>query len=198
MNSQNFTKDNKTQQAPQTERSEAGKPELAKGLMDTQSQNDCFGPNQPQIMRDSSQLQNNYSSTENLHLDSVSKALREENIKSALDEEAVSTQIADPFIGKVAKLHKNYSESLASDKDYTLGVNISELVTKFKQYQEKILNDSKLEKELTLFVEPFTIQHESTTGENRLVELSYEIARQFLTSQSWQDPRILLLTAQAG
>ena len=137
MISQNFTKGNNIQQTSQNERSKARKPELAKGLMDIQPQNDCFGPAQPRIMLDSSQPQDNHSSTANLCLDSVSKALREESIKSAPDEEAFSTQISDPFMGKAAKLHKNYSESLVSDKDYTLGVNISQLLAKFQQYQEK-------------------------------------------------------------
>ena len=47
-------------------------------------------------------------------------------------------------------------------------------------------------------MEPLTIHHDDVTGENRLLELSYEISRQFLTSQSSKDPRILLLTGQAG
>ena len=136
MNSQNFRKDNNPQQTSQAERSKAEKPELAEGLMDIQPQHDYLGPTQ-QIMRDISQFQDNHPSTENLRLDSMSKALREENFKSALDEEAVSTQIADPFMGKAAKLHKNHSESLVSDKDYTLGVNISQFLAKFQQYQKK-------------------------------------------------------------
>ena len=110
MNSQNFTKDSKTQQIPQSELSKAGKPELTGD--------------------------------------------------------------------------QNYSESPASDKDYSLSVNLSELLAKFQQYQERILNGTYLERELNLFVEPLTIHHDSTTGEDKLLELSYEIARQFLTSQT--------------
>ena len=137
MNSQNITKDNKTQQASQTELSKAGKPELAKELMDVQTQNDCFESTQPRIVLD-------------------------------------------------------------SDKDSTLGVNSSQILTKFEQYQAKILNDTNLGRELNLVVEPLTIHHDDTTGENRLLELSNEITKQLLTSQSPKDPRILLLTGQAG
>ena len=62
MNSQNSTKDNKTQQIPQTELSRAEKPELARELMDVQ----------PQIMPDSSKCQASHSSTENPRLGCVS------------------------------------------------------------------------------------------------------------------------------
>ena len=188
MNSQNFTKDSKTQQAPQTELSRTEKPELARELMDVQ----------PQIMPDSLQCQANHSSTENPLLDFVSKALREENIESAPDEEAISTQITGPFIGEVAKFYQNYWENFASDKDSILGVNLSQILAKFQQYQAKMMNDTKLERELNLFVEPLTIYHDDTTGENQLLELSYEIKREFLASQSLKDPRVLLLTGQAG
>ena len=196
MNFQKSTKVNKFQQTSQTERSKAGKPQLAREYMDTQPQNDCFGHTQTQIMRKSSQFQDSHSSTENLRLDSVTKALREENTKSAPDEEEVSMQMADPFIGKAAKLHKDFSESLTSDKDYTLGVNISELLAKFQQYQEKVLNDAELEQELNLFVEPLTSYHDSATGENRLLELSYETKRRLLNCEN--SSKILLLTGQAG
>ena len=53
MNSQNFTKDSKTQQTLQSELSKAGKPELARELMDVQTQNDGFESTQPRIVRDS-------------------------------------------------------------------------------------------------------------------------------------------------
>ena len=146
MNSQNFTKVSKLQQTPKTELLRAKEHQLSRELTDIQLQNDCFDVTQPRIMLDSSQLQDKHPSTENLCLDSMSKALREENIKSAPDEEAVTTQIADLFIEKSSKLPQNCPESLASDKDCTLGVNISELLDKFKQYQEKIVNDSMLER----------------------------------------------------
>ena len=183
MNFQNLTK-GKIQQTPQTELSKAGKPEL----MDVQHQ----------IVLNSSKFQDKHLSTENLCLASGSKALRGEKNKLALDEEAVSTQIAGVFIGETSKHHKKYLETFASDKDYMLGVNISMLLAKFQQYQEKILKDTELERELNLFVEPLTIHHNDVTGENRLLQLSYDITRQFLTSQSSKDPRILLLTGQAG
>ena len=47
-------------------------------------------------------------------------------------------------------------------------------------------------------MEPLTSYHDSTTGEDKLLELSYEITKQLLTSQSSKDPRVLLLTGQAG
>ena len=47
-------------------------------------------------------------------------------------------------------------------------------------------------------MEPLTIYHNNTTREHQLLELSYEITRQFLTSQSSKDPSILLLTGKVG
>ena len=137
MNSQNFTKVNKAKQTPQSELSKAGKTELARELMDVQTQNDRFESTHPRIVLD-------------------------------------------------------------RDKDCTLGVNLSEILAKFQQYQEKLVNDRSLERELNLFVEPLTIHYDKTTGENRLLELSYEITQQFLTCQGSEDPRVLLLTGQAG
>ena len=114
--SQNFKKVNELQQTPKIELSEAGKSELAKALTDIQLQNDCFESTQPRIMLDSSEFQDNHSSTENLLLDSVSKALREESIKSTSDEEAVSTQSADPFIEQSSKLLKTVQKVLKASQ----------------------------------------------------------------------------------
>ena len=191
MNSQNFTKDNNIQQTPQTVLSKAREHQLARELMGIQPQSGCVDATQPRIMRDNSQFQEKHLSTEDLCLGSMSKALRDEKIKLALDEEAVSTQIAGTLIGESTKLDEN----IASYKDYDLDSNISMLLAKFQQYQEKILNDTRLERELNLFVEPLTIHHDSTTGEDKLLELSNETRRYILNSES---SIILLLTGQPG
>ena len=75
------------------------------------------------------------------------------------------------------------------------GVNISVLFAKFQQYQEKILNDTNLERKLNLFVEPLTSYHNSTAGEGKMLELSYETRSHILNFQNF---KILLLTGQAG
>ena len=69
------------------------------------------------------------------------------------------------------------------------------LFAKFQQYQEKILNDTNLERKLNLFVEPLTSYHNSTAGEGKMLELSYETRSHILNFQNF---KILLLTGQAG
>ena len=116
MNSQKFTKVNKLQQTPKTELLRAKEHQLPRELTDIQLQNDCFESTQPRIMLDTSEFQDNHSSPENLLLDSVSKALREESIKSTSDEEAVSTQSADPFIEQSSKLLKTVQKVLKASQ----------------------------------------------------------------------------------
>lgn len=73
----------------------------------------------------------------------------------------------------------------------------SELIEKFYQYRNKILNDSEIAKELSLYIEP---RVRSGTADNETIELAFEIHKKFLNCEGDSEgtPKVFLITGQAG
>jgi uncharacterized protein YjbI with pentapeptide repeats len=126
-----------------------------------------------------------------------------------IEEEPVANRSAIPnwcFQAFKSQLRGGFPQG---DYEESSDVNHSELLAKFQQYQQKILNDSTLERELNLFIEvlatriPANQDHgrandKSRSDENQPSELSFDIRRHLLSCEGSEDSKILLLTGQAG
>ena len=78
----------------------------------------------------------------------------------------------------------------------------SSLLVKLKQYQEKILKDTTLEREFKLFVEVRgsleADQCSQNNIENETFELAFDIRKKFLNAETTLNPKVILLTGRAG
>ena len=81
--------------------------------------------------------------------------------------------------------------------------NYTELLEKFNRYKEKILNDSALEKELSLYIDVhassglITNDNKNHT-DNKTSDLALDFSKHFLNQEDSLTPKILLLTGKAG
>ena len=84
-----------------------------------------------------------------------------------------------------------------------------ELLSKFQKYQEQVLNDMTLKRELNLYVDVLVSSHfvgcnngkrnnGSESREREFLEHTFDIYKHFLMCESTEAPKILLLTGQAG
>mgnify|MGYP000875849538 FL=1 len=82
----------------------------------------------------------------------------------------------------------------------SINTDISELLAKLRRYQNKILADETLTRQLALYIDPLTKSDPvcDNIEESRFCELSFDVKKHFLYSEDRETPKVLLLTGEAG
>ena len=103
------------------------------------------------------------------------------------------------------KLGQSQNPSLQNLRDEDCEINctntdISELLAKLRRYQNKILADETLTRQLSLYIDPLIKSDPVSCNieESRFCELSFDVKKHFLYSEDRETPKVLLLTGEAG